>query len=1099
MTTKLSLRFHQELIVKKTQTLLQKGTEHILWACKPRSGKTYMAAGLILLLNQNAENCNILITTSHPTEVRSQFTDDLFNQYDDFKEFTINDIKNGSELNNLRFTNSEKNIVFISKQLLQRVMEIKENVLKLKNKFCCVFFDENHEGGTTKKTQEILEQLEIKTKIYMTGTPNKTIKKWNVSEESQLFWMLEDERMCCDILENIFEKDRFVEKHGKIANQLFNKFIKNGTLEQCLEYYTKLPKLTYITTLFQKNKLQEMFVEDGGFCFSTLFKMDASGEKFMFQKEIDVFLQYISKDIMTRVIKNIEREETRNCKTQLWFLPPNGVDKISRCLSKLIKEVECFKDCKILIINSKQGLLGDQIKKKIEKAEESGNVIILAGSMLQLGVSLKKCDLVMLFNDTSSSDKIIQETFRSMTEDDGKKVGFVVDLYPGRIMEVIQQNDLRKGVGVKDALENVLQHKLINLDVDNFYEEELDISTLMDKMMEEWIKMPIHTYSSILNRLDEELGEFDDYTQSLISNCISKVCPTTELKVTIYEREKIPKGKDSSETHSSSNDELKLIDDNEINKRAIFFRKEVLPYVIQLVSVLTVKENMVDFIQLLQMIKKDETLIECFNEQTNSLWKEDDMIDSIIQIASGLNNSPINDICLSIKMKIKNLINYPNELLQLITDCLKPRDIEKRKYGEVFTPMSFINDKMLLDLDQYWIQHKGNSIWEEKNFKWLDPSAGMGNYPVAIFYKLMEGLKYDILDEEERRRWILEKMIYMGELNKKNCYIINQLFNMNGEYKINLYRGDTLNVRNVFEEVETFNVVIGNPPYNEEFKGKTSSPLYHKFIKGYVNRTDMLSYIIPSRWFGGGKGLGKFREEMLEREDIVYINHIDDASDIFGNSVDIKGGVNYFLIHNKWKGLCKFNGSMMKLNKFDILVDQKYYGLIDKLERFPRLNMYYRPSNYFDIDTNDKRLGEYKEKKELIKCYVSKMKGFEKWIDKKCVTKPIDKWKVITPRAAYQHGSGFGNIFIGRPGEVCSHTYIFFELESEEEAIMLKEYLSTHFANVMLSLRKVSQDISESTCKWIPIPPLNQVWTNDMLFQYFGIWDEKEIVMNTKV
>ena len=1098
MTTKLSLRFHQELLVKKTLHLLQKDTEHILWACKPRSGKTYMCAGLILLLSKQ---CNVLITTSHPTEVRSQFTDDLFNQYSDFKDFIISNIKSGIDFSKLKFTDRKNHIVFISKQLLQRVMEVEEHAQFLKNKFCCVFFDENHEGGTTKKTQEMLDALNIKTKIYMTGTPNKTIKKWNVPEEAQLFWMLEDEKMCCDILSNIFEKDIFIEKHGKVANQMITKLMKEGKLEDCLDYYTKLPKLTYMTTLFQKSKLQEMFVEEGGFCFSTLFKM-SEGESFQHEKEVNTFLQYISTDIMKRVDKNIEQEQTRKCKTQLWFLPPNGVDKISKCLSKLLKKIDRFKDHKILIINSKQGLVGDQIKKKIEVAEESGEVIVLAGSMLQLGVSLKKCDLVMLFNDTSSSDKIIQETFRSMTEDDGKKIGFVVDLYPGRIMEVIQQNDAVIKSGVKESLENALENKLVKIDVDNFYEEELDIAVLIEKMMEEWIKMPIHTYSSILNRLDEELGEFDDYTQNLISNCIQKVCPTTELKVTIYEREKVPKGSSATNTSSTESDELKLIDDVEINKRAIFFRKEVLPYVIQLVSVLTVRENMVDFIQLLQMIKNDETLTECFNEQTSSLWKDDDMIDSIIQIASGLNSAPINDICLSIKMKIKNLINYPNELLQLITDCLKPRDAEKRKYGEVFTPMTFINDKMLHDLDLWWISYKGCSIWREKSLKWFDPSAGMGNYPVAIYYKLMDGLKEEIVEEEERRKWILEEMLYMGELNKKNCYIMTQLFNMNAEYKLNLYRGDTLDVQKVFsyfEGVDKFDIVIGNPPYNEEFKAKTSSPLYHKFINEYVNKTEMLSYIIPSRWFGGGKGLGKFREEMLERKDIVYINHIDDASDIFGNSVDIKGGVNYFLIHSKWNGLCKFNGSMMKLNKFDILVDQKYYRLIEKLERFPRLIDYYKPSNYFDIETNDKRLVEYKEKKELVKCYVSKLKGFEKGIEKKFISNPMDKWKVITPRAAHKHGSGFGNIFIGRPGEVCSHTYIFFEVRNEEEARSLLSYLMTHFANVMLSLRKVSQDISEATCRWIPVPPLDREWDNDEVIEYFGVEEEREVIMMTQV
>ena len=48
----------------------------------------------------------------------------------------------------------------------------------------------------------------------------------------------------------------------------------------------------------------------------------------------------------------------------------------------------------------------------------------------------------------------------------------------------------------------------------------------------------------------------------------------------------------------------------------------------------------------------------------------------------------------------------------------------------------------------------------------------MGNYPIAIYYKLLEGLKIKIPDEEVRKNHIIENMLYMGELNKKNCFIL---------------------------------------------------------------------------------------------------------------------------------------------------------------------------------------------------------------------------------------------------------------------------------------------------------------------------------------
>ena len=39
----------------------------------------------------------------------------------------------------------------------------------------------------------------------------------------------------------------------------------------------------------------------------------------------------------------------------------------------------------------------------------------------------------------------------------------------------------------------------------------------------------------------------------------------------------------------------------------------------------------------------------------------------------------------------------------------------------------------------------------------------------------------------------------------------------------------------------------------------------------------------------------------------------------------------------------------------------------------------------------------------------------------------------------------------------------------------------------MLSLRKISQDISKSTCKWIPLPPLNKEWTDNEIYEHFQL------------
>lgn len=212
-----------------------------------------------------------------------------------------------------------------------------------------------------------------------------------------------------------------------------------------------------------------------------------------------------------------------------------------------------------------------------------------------------------------------------------------------------------------------------------------------------------------------------------------------------------------------------------------------------------------------------------------------------------------------------------------------------------------------------------------------------------------------------------------------------------------------------------------------------------------MNKCKLLSFIVPSRWFAGGKGLDKFREMMINRKDILYIKHYDDACKIFGNSVDIKGGVNYFLIDKDYHGLCNYNGSKVNFSNFDIILDSKYYNIVNKLMKYDKITDIYL-GRYFGIESNDKNLTD---NNTLIKCYVSQQKGFIKYIDKKFVKKEYNFYKVITTEASFEGSSGFGNTFIGTDNEVHSGSYISFKVSNENEAKSLLSYMKCKLSNFM--------------------------------------------------
>ena len=186
-----------------------------------------------------------------------------------------------------------------------------------------------------------------------------------------------------------------------------------------------------------------------------------------------------------------------------------------------------------------------------------------------------------------------------------------------------------------------------------------------------------------------------------------------------------------------------------------------------------------------------------------------------------------------------SLIDNPKELLELINECLKPKEIEKKQFGEVFTPMALVNEM----LDKLPLE-----VWKDKNLKWLDPATGMGNFQIAVYLRLMESLKDEIIDNEERKKHILENMLYMCELNKKNVLICNQIFDIEGKYKLNIYEGDTL----VFEplkifNIEKFDIIVGNPPYQEAL-ATGDNKLYLDFTKKSLDmliNDGLLLFITP--------------------------------------------------------------------------------------------------------------------------------------------------------------------------------------------------------------------------------------------------------------
>ena len=111
----------------------------------------------------------------------------------------------------------------------------------------------------------------------------------------------------------------------------------------------------------------------------------------------------------------------------------------------------------------------------------------------------------------------------------------------------------------------------------------------------------------------------------------------------------------------------------------------------------------------------------------------------------------------------------------------------------------FLVNEMLDKLDEHYKkEHNNKSIFTLSSLKWYDPANGIGNFPVAIFLRLFEGLKEEIPDDEARRKHILENMLYMSELTASNVVVCKHIFK-GDKYKLNLYNGNSLELDTVKE------------------------------------------------------------------------------------------------------------------------------------------------------------------------------------------------------------------------------------------------------------------------------------------------------------
>src|SRR5699024_4529496 len=222
------------------------------------------------------------------------------------------------------------------------------------------------------------------------------------------------------------------------------------------------------------------------------------------------------------------------------------------------------------------------------------------------------------------------------------------------------------------------------------------------------------------------------------------------------------------------------------------------------------------------------------------------------------------------------------------------------KTNQIFTPRQVV--KLMVDA----LEKENPKIFKDKTIKFADLYVKSGLYVTEIVKKLDEGLQEQIPDQQERIKWILENQVYACAPSNIIYNIVkNFIFSNTVDVSLdNLIELDTTKLAskeelsaNIFkyfgDDKLKFDVIIGNPPYQEEAKGTSTSddPIYHLFMEESYKIAPKVVFITPARFlFNAGKTPKKWNQKMLQDKHLKVMFYEPKSDDVFANT-DIKGGV----------------------------------------------------------------------------------------------------------------------------------------------------------------------------------------------------------------
>lgn len=453
-----------------------------------------------------------------------------------------------------------------------------------------------------------------------------------------------------------------------------------------------------------------------------------------------------------------------------------------------------------------------------------------------------------------------------------------------------------------------------------------------------------------------------------------------------------------------------------------------------------------DFNTLIEMMFADGTLDQSVRQQ----------IEGMNDLQKRLHLIKILDKGLNLFTKIESIMNLPKMdyikgIITFLKDYVLLADVEKKKFGEVMTPLTLVKE-MLATLPE--------EVWSNPELKWLDPANGTGPYPILVIYKLMNGLKDWEPDDEKRYKHIIENMIYVCELQPKNMFLYMCAVDPLNVYSLNVHCGSFLeggfDIKMKEWSVDNFDVSICNPPYNQMID--------MDFLCKNHSISDIILYVHPSTWLLDEKG--KQRKFIISKEkvekDLISIN-LFNGNKIFQIALFVPCVITYFnknLIHDTIKCFDKVNEKEIN------------YLSIYEINKFSNNSDFFTLKNKIKIASSKGNLLKHKNiNKGQYYVNTAQIRGnVLKNSDQKMVQD--DFYTMVTKDTIVTNSK-------------TKHMFFSFLTQSEAENFL--NYIKTDFCRFCLSIYKNNSQLDRGELEIIPWLDFTKKWTDSTLASEFNL------------